>query len=66
MAAGRLSYVVNAPFGSGAQPELEYCRRVSAYLGLSLETIMVMATSGSDAERRRAAGLRPRRPKLLG
>lgn len=74
MSPGRLSSALEAePDASWSLPEMEYCHRISAYLGLSLETIMSMARmvpTRSRAQRDRKRGMfetvRPRRGKLTG
>jgi hypothetical protein len=56
-----------APFAGWSPTEMEYCRRISAYLGLSVETIVSMARTGAIkpkpnrlGERRSFETVRPR------
>jgi hypothetical protein len=68
MMAGRMSDVIEmAPFAGWSPAEIRYCRRVSAYLGLSVETIVSMARTGAKqpnsnrlGERRPFKTARPR------
>ena len=69
MMAGRMSDVIEmAPFAGWSPTEMEYSRRISAYLGLSVETIISMARTGAKqpkpnrlGERRPFETARPRR-----
>jgi hypothetical protein len=67
------SVIEAAPEMSGSPPELDYCERVSAYLGLSIETVMSMAKSGAiapferrDRKRSLLETVRPARAKPAG
>ena len=69
MMAGRMSDVIEmAPFAGWSPTEMEYCRRISAYLGLSVETIISMSRTGANkpksnrlGEHRSFETARPRR-----
>ena len=68
MIAGPMSDAIEmAPFAGWSPTEMEYCRRISAYLGLSVETIISMARTGAKqpnsnrlGERRPFETARPR------
>jgi hypothetical protein len=48
MIAGRMSDAIEmAPFAGCSPKQMEYCRRISAYLGLSVETIVSIPRSGA-------------------
>lgn len=49
MASGPLSSTVGTASGAyGSEREVEYCERVSAYLGLSLETIISLVKTAPN------------------
>jgi len=67
------STVETAPTASWSPPEMEYCHRVSAYLGLSMETMMSMVRTvpyRSKIHRDQKRGLfetaRPKRMRVAG
>ena len=59
MMAGRMSDMVKmAPFAVRSPGEMEYCRRISAYLGLSVETIISMTRAGPNKSKSNRLGER--------
>ena len=59
MMADRMSDLIEmAPFAGWSPTEMEYCRRISAYLGLSVETIVSMTRTGAKQPKSNRLGER--------